>query len=353
MSYMTDKENQVNMYCGFYPSSGGDRKYGASDFGKFLNGLICDGVFLTIYEQFKVAPDPDNVTGVEVYPGKAWFNGTWLELTSRHNIDCGESSQNGDRNDSIVIAINTTDSDYTEANWNGVVLPARDTTIVCINGLSSIVAGSQEISDGIYLYPLADIHRAQSVSVITSADIRIRVGDAACPYVKTLLTPSREATDFTDSWREQLDRLITTMESEWSKIKGDHNSSWTSYFTTKQGEIDSLISGEKAIIESWFNGIQNSLGEDKAVNLQSQINANEIENILRSGLSECDTTISPDGSVITSVGPDGMKLTKTFTNEFKTITTILTDKNNVECGKLIIDISADGSKIKSTLTTLY
>lgn len=350
MSYMTDKENQANMYCGFYPSRGEDRKYGASDFGKFLNGLICDGVFLTIYDQFKVTPDPENATGVEVHPGKAWFNGTWLELTSIYNIDCGESSQNGDRNDSIVIAINTTDSNY---SYNGVVLPARDTTIVCINGLASIVAGNHEISLGVYLYPLADIYREQSSSIITSTDIRIRVGDAACPYVETLLTPSSDATDFTAMWRGQLDDLIDNMEWEWRNIKDTYDSDWETYFEAKQEEIDSLISREEAKIESWFNGIQNSLGEDEAVNLQSQINANEIENILRSGLSACDTTISPDGSVITSVGPDGMKLIKTFTNEFKTITTILTDASNVELGKLIIDISSDGSTIKSTLTTLY
>ena len=353
MSKMTDA-NQANMYCGFYPSNNGDRKYGSSDFGKFLNGLVCDGVFLTLYNQFKVSPTPNPGRSVVVNTGKAWFNNTWLELVEEYPIECEAAYQDGDRYDAIVIALNTTNVNFT---YDGQLLPARDTTIIAIKGAKStagnqivpITAGNQEVSEGVYLYPLADIYRGRATTAITSGDIRIRVGEAVCPYVEAIVTPSNNATEFTEMWRVQLDTFIDGLQSDWDAQKEVYNNDWNAYFNAKQIQIDALTEGMEASIQAWFNDIKSNLAEETAVNLQYQIDAHEVENVLLCGLPDGEKNVHDDGTVIESTDSRGWTLVTTFSIDFSSMTTILYDEFGIELGRRHTYISSDGKAINSTL----
>lgn len=333
MSRFTDPDNQANLYCGFYPSKNGDRKYGASDFGRFLNGLICDGVFLTVYNQFKVSPaSPDNPgRSIIVDTGKAWFNGTWLELVDEYSIECAESYRDGDRYDAIVIAINTTDSDVT---YDEQVLPANDTTIIAIKGIKStagnpvvpITAGNQEVTEGVYLYPLADIYRGRDTAAITTSDIRIRVGESVCPYAEALVTPSNDATEFTEMWRAQLDAFIDSLHTDWEAEKEKYNEDWNLYFDAKKTETDNWLANEEATINAWFERIKGTLGEDVAVGMYEAFSRHEIDNWMTNGFPFGTTTISDDGKTIETIQQDtGNKLTKTFNDDFSMCSIQLSD----------------------------
>lgn len=76
----------------------------------------------------------------------------------------------------------------------------------------------------------------------------------------------------------------------------------------------------------------------------------DIGRILKDGLTDGQKTISSDGTVITTVASDGRTLVKTFTNEFLTITSILTDANGNTLGQMVREISSDGTTINTTIT---
>lgn len=350
MSKMTDV-NQANMYCGFYPSNAGDRKYGSLDFGRFLDGLVCDGVFLTLYDQFKVSPNSGR--SVIVGTGKAWFNHTWLELTDEYAIECEESYQDGDRYDAIVIAINTTNNDVT---YDGRILPARDTTIVAIKGSKStagnpvvpITVSNQEVSEGVYLYPLADIYRARTTTTITAGDIRIRVGEAVCPYVESLVTPSNSATEFVEMWRAQLDKFIDGLQSDWNSEKERYNDDWTLYFTAKKTEMDNWFSEQTASYEYWKNTVLDDSKNDAVGSLLFTTYEHEIRSYLMHGLPDGTKTASDDGKTITHANARFI-LTKVFSDDFSSyVTTLKTvDDVLVATSEVIIDSTGNSTTTMS------
>ena len=47
----------MTVVSGFYNSVNGDRKYDADAFGRLFEGVIRDGVFLSVGDQFKVSLD--------------------------------------------------------------------------------------------------------------------------------------------------------------------------------------------------------------------------------------------------------------------------------------------------------
>ena len=348
MSIMTDK-NQSNMYCGFYPSNNGDRKYGSQDFGRFLNGLICDGVFLTLYDQFKVSPTPNPGRSVVVGTGKAWFNGTWLELTDDYPIECEESYDDGDRYDAIVIAVNTTSSDFT---YDGKTLPAYDTNIIAIKGDKSrggtpvvqFTAGNQEVykGAGVYLYPIADVYRGQNTTAITASDIRIRVGDAVCPYVQALITPSNDATKFTEMWRAQLDNFIDGLHADWEAEKENYDNDWNIYFTNKQKEMDTWFANRQAEYETWKNSVLDDTKNDTVGNLAVSTWEHEMKSYMLNGLPDGTKTVSEDGKTFTHTN-DEYVLTKEFADDFMSYSITLTLINGTLIGHGNVSFDSSGN----------
>ena len=369
MSRMTDETGkQSYMYCGFYPSNKGDRIYGNSDFGRFLNGIVCDGVFSTIYDQFKVSPASAESAGraVVVGTGKAWFNGTWLELTEEYEIECDDAYADGDRYDAIVIAINISDDSYqyTE-NGNDVTLPPRDTTIAVmkgpksLNGSPTIPFGvnasgvyESEIHEGVYIYPIADIYRGRSTSITTS-DIYYKVGTKVCPYVTALVTPSNNATEFTEMWNAQLDNYINGLESKWrAEVIDVYDAQWSSYSGTKQQQMTDWFEQQQAAFENWFNWIndQMSIGDTGADLLQT-MTENVYESYLLNGFPFATTTVSDDGKTITSIEQKyGFKLVKKFSDDFTQCSIILYDSADNVLGSRYLYISEDGSFIQAQNT---
>ena len=77
---------------GFYDAMNGDRTYDAEDMGRLFDGIIRDGVIMYSGEHQEeddgnplplstIAVNTQQAYGVEVAPGRAWFNGTWTDLS--------------------------------------------------------------------------------------------------------------------------------------------------------------------------------------------------------------------------------------------------------------------------------
>ena len=80
------------------------------------------------------------------------------------------------------------------------------------------------------------------------------------------------------------------------------------------------------------------------------LGAEDVERILLSGFTNGQKRFSDDGTVITSTDLLGRTLTKTFTNEFQTCTTVLANAGGTVVATLVKTFSADGKEIESVVT---
>lgn len=69
----------MSVTSGFFNSTNRDRLYNATDFGRFFEGIVTDGVLKDFEDGLEVA----NLSslGFQVKPGKAMFNGIWMVST--------------------------------------------------------------------------------------------------------------------------------------------------------------------------------------------------------------------------------------------------------------------------------
>lgn len=239
--------------CGFFNSLGGDRKYPADDISRIFDGVIQDGVYMSVGDKFAVTA----TTGmtVNVGSGRAWFNHTWTLNDTDLPILMDDPDLVLDRIDAIVLEINRSEE-------------VRDNTIKAVKGTASSDPQNPVMvnTEFIEQVPFAYITRKHGVTEIKTEDIKIVVGTSECPYVTSIL----EAAD--------IDELFAQ---------------WDAQFNTWQDS-------QKAEFTAWFEGIRGQLDEDPAGHLQNQIDEKGIQVY----------THSRSGSVneLTGSGPNGRAL---------------------------------------------
>lgn len=199
---------------GFYNSLNGDRKYNATQLAKIFDGIINDGILMSVGSNFVVTANSG--MNVNVGTGRAWFNHTWslndavLVLT----IDTAEIIL--DRIDTVVLEIDARSS-------------SRANSVKIIKGTpaSSPVPATLSNSDDLYQYPLAYIYVASGVTEILTENITNKVGTVDTPFATGVMA------------------TVT---------------------------IDDFVAQWGAEFNTWFSTIQDILDENVAGNLQNQIN---------------------------------------------------------------------------------
>lgn len=176
---------------GFYNSIGGDRKYNAIQFGQIFDGIINDGVFLSIGEKFATLA----TSGMEITvgTGKAWFNHTWNLNTTKIPITLSASHPVLTRYDAVVLEVNDSPD-----------VSGRVNVIKVLEGTASSNAEKPTLinSDYIHQYPLSYIKINPGVTSLTAADIEIVVGQDPCPYVTGILRTT-DITELFNNWESQ------------------------------------------------------------------------------------------------------------------------------------------------------
>lgn len=321
MSKATRPMTEPNISCGFYDSFGGDRKYYASQMSRIFDGIITDGIFSSIGDCMRVKASSGN--NVEVSVGKCWFDHTFTEVDAPYQIDCGDYSSNSwDRIDVIYVETDSTDA-------------VRDNFIKFTPGDPFDPEKDQPIkpelirSDKINQYPLCYIYRVGGSASIRDADIEDVVGTET-PFVTNKVLDAVELATTLRRWQDELDRFVENEEKE------------LGYITD---EMKVWLNNQKNSILGWYDDLKTEMDGDVAVNLQFQIDRAEVENILVNGFIDGTKTFSKDGTVITTVDTKGRKLVKTFTNNFLTSVTELTDEHGGYVAKLTKTISPDGKEI--------
>lgn len=198
---------------GFYNSKNGDRKYNARQIAQIFDGIILDGVFMTVGDCFAIKPSSG--MSVTVGSGRAWFDHTWSYNDSDIIMTTTESDVVLDRIDAIVLEINDNDS-------------TRKNAIKWVTGVASSnpVKPSLINTNNHHQYPLGYITIPANSTEITAANIEYVVGTSECPFVTGVL----------------------------------------------QGmNIDNLIAQWNAEFDVWFENLKVQLSGDVAGNLQTQI----------------------------------------------------------------------------------
>ena len=320
--------------CGFFNSMNKDRMYNATHFGHCFDGIILNGILAAIGDNFVVkAAGGMNIT---VGSGKAWYLSSWLENDADLPMAHAVSDVVLSRIDAVVMEFDTTET----VRWNDVKI---------IQGISSsaperpILANTKTKVQ----IPLAYVYIGANSSAISQTDITSVIGKDECPFVTGILQTA------------SLDTLLGQWEAELDEFIADEKSDFEDWFnqmkvdlTAEQKILDDWIASEQNEFLAWFNQMKNQLGEDAAGSLQNQIDREEINRILLSGFADGSKVFSDDGTEIVSTASDGRTLTKTFTNSFLTITTILRSANSTDVAKMVKNFSADGKLIEA-VTTYY
>lgn len=370
---------EVNVTCGFFNSdSEQPRKYDAVDFCKLFDGMVTDGVFASIGDCLMVKASSG--TTVNIGTGKCWFNHTWTLNSEILPIACDPADSQFTRIDAIVLEVNSSHS-------------VRDNSFKYIKGIPSSEPRKPRLEDTefIHQHALCYITRPAGINTITQSNIENVVGTEETPFITAILK-TISTDELIAQWQAEFDRLIFARQSEVNTFietnekayetsiankekkaddsiaaketafdsviaeKGNEYDTWSAQMRVEMetllAEVDSWHTNTHATIDEYLASMKNKLATDPATNLQLQIDENEIRNALQNGFTDGNKVISEDSSVITSTNSAGWTLVKTFTNAFLTSTSVLTDSNGAELGRLVKNFSSDGLTITSEITLL-
>lgn len=253
---------------GFYNSLNGDRKYNAMDISRLFDGIIKDGVFMSVGTAFIVEAAGEMVVNVGI--GRAWFNGTWTYNDAILPLRITPCDILLNRIDAIVIEVNVNDN-----------VRKNEIKIVKGNEASVPVRPTLSKENNCYQYPLAYITIAGTAEEITQANITNMVGTSSCPFVTGILE-TMDIDALIAQWGQQWSEWKTAVENdndEWSettrnRFENEMNTWITDYKNdlelTRNGFVE-FRNASESDFTLWFEAIRGQLSEDAAGNLQNQI----------------------------------------------------------------------------------
>lgn len=266
---------------GFYNSLNGDRKYNARHMSEIFDGIINDGVFMSVGTALMVTANGG--MNINIGIGRAWFNHTWTynDAIEPRVIEVSEIVLN--RIDIVVLEINATDS-------------IRSNSIKIIKGTPATnpVAKQPIKTELVKQYALAHIRVNKGVTEITTADITNKVGLSDTPFVTGIL-------DTID-----ISSLIQQWGTEWHDWNNTHRDSFLEWFSAQETEYSDWALGQRMIFDTWFALARGTLTEDSAGNLLDLISeltvvVDDIDVTLPIGVRDYDSNsqwadiLIPDG----------------------------------------------------------
>lgn len=267
---------------GFYNSQNGDRMYDATDISSIFDGIIKDGVFMSIGDAFMVSAA--NGMQVKVGSGRAWFNHTWTynSVASLHAIEPAEIVLN--RIDTVVLEINASEE-------------VRANSIKVIKGTpaSNPVAPTLINTELVHQYPLADIYVGANVTEIIPANITNRVGTEACPLSTGIL--------------ETLDSA--PLLAQWNSAFTVHSQAWVDQMAQQQNNFDE----RQMTIQAWYDLVRDDITLLQTFNFD---NIAELPGCTRNTVFEANGDITE--TIFTTVGLTTIAVRTTVFNPDNTIT---------------------------------
>ena len=198
---------------GFYDSLNHDRLYNAQQMSAIFDGIINDGVFMSVGNQFHTVAG----TGMQIIvkSGRAWFDSTWTLNDAEYPLSIDTADVLLTRIDAVVLEVNSE-------------VATRANTIKVVKGTPASTPAKPTLTNTatIHQHALAYVTVAKNTTAITNSMIEIVVGKTETPYVTAIL----QTTDITDLFKK-----------------------WENDF------------------QVWFETVKGTLDGDVALNLQNQI----------------------------------------------------------------------------------
>lgn len=242
----------MSVTYGFYNSNNHDRRYNTIQMSSIFDGIILDGIFMSIGTCFVVEATGNDMF-VRVGEGRAWFNHTWTLNDSLLPLEVPLSEVILNRIDAVVLEVNEERS-------------VRANSIKIVKGTpsSNPVRPTMIQTKLVHQYPLAFIRVNKGVTSIRQADLTNMVGSGSTPYVTGILkTVNIEAmvAQWEDQWKiwlaqrdNQFDTTIADWETELNKKDQEFQATidaWEAELDRKDQEFDDNLTQWTDEFDQW------------------------------------------------------------------------------------------------------
>lgn len=253
----------MSLTYGFYNSANHDRKYNAIQMSSIFDGIIEDGIFMSIGDRFEVTAVGDDMF-VNIGTGRCWFDHTWTLNDAPLPIEIPQSEVILNRYDAVVLEVN---SEFSE----------RKNTIKIVKGTPSSQPSYPALinTSTIHQYPLAYVYVEKNVTTIRQANITSMIGKEKTPYV-TCPLDTINIESMVRQWEDQWKKFFEEETSDMTTTNLHWKTEWENWFNdysnTSSEEFNKWAVSQKEIVLSWFEEMKDQLSTDAAINLQNQIN---------------------------------------------------------------------------------
>lgn len=183
----------MGLTYGFYNAYNHDRLYDALQFGSIFDGIINDGVFMSIGDCFLVKSVPNGLS-LQIGTGRAWFFHTWTLIDSYYYISVLSPELLTDRKDLVVLEVNyeTRENSFKILKGSGITVPTRVWT------------------DKIHQYPIAEYLIKPGDTYIPQNRIKNLVGSDETPFV-TGIIETVSISDLLIQWSSQFENYLSDL----------------------------------------------------------------------------------------------------------------------------------------------
>lgn len=276
---------------GFYNARNHDRRYNTIQVSSIFDGIVRDGVFMSIGGHMNVQAT-GNGFNIVVESGRAWFNHTWSLLDADYPMVVEPSDVLEDRIDAVVLEVNEN-------------VDVRLNSIKIIKGEPAAKPAKPALTNNldVHQYPLAYITVPANSVTLTQSNVENAVGTSATPFVTGILE-TIDIDDLIAQWKSQWNDWTEEVDLNWNNWFETINNAWTAWFNQSQSDwedtlqerteeweeikdtVDSEWASQQGSINSdytnwkqtalasynqWLEQIQGTLDDDAATQLASEI----------------------------------------------------------------------------------
>lgn len=296
----------MSVTYGFYNSVNGDRKYDATQISSIFDGIVTDGVFMSIGTSLRVKAASGMTVNVGI--GRAWFNHTWTYNDALLPLTLDASDVLNSRIDSVILEINSGES-------------VRANSIKILKGTPASSPKEPSLTSSVTLhqYRLANILVKAGVSSINQSNITDLIGSSSAPYITGILK-TVNTDELMAQWKSDWAVYIETQKSNSSKWVQNFESELSAWKTEFESDNSEWSNTQKTNFEIWLKSLQDELGDNVAANLELKI-----DNLTYRPNSE--TTFNSDGTITET--SDTVDVKTTF-NSDGSITEVYTYPNGIK-----------------------
>lgn len=241
---------------GFYNALNHDRRYNAIQVSSIFDGIIKDGIFMSIGGHMNVKAT-GNGFNIVVESGRAWFNHTWSLLDADYPMVVSPSDVLEDRIDVVVLEVNEN-------------VDVRQNFIKIITGTPAEKPTKPALTNNldIHQYALAYITVPANSVTLTQSNVENAIGLGSTPFVTGILE-TINIDDLIAQWKSQWSDWTEEVDLNWNNWFDTVDNAWTTWFTQQQSKWEDILTERteewediKDTVDSEWASQQGSINSD-------------------------------------------------------------------------------------------